>query len=471
MEGQVFMKKYIKLGILILMVIFTLFLIVLKFSGDDNVAEEKETKAKYKLAISNEKEDVDRQVDIRVLVTTDNFENIFHSKATLKCESDCKLIYGDKEKVVKAGKTIKIGTGSKYFKQGKIKLIPTNESAKIELLTVERQYGNPRYLGSIELDLYEDKILITNEVSIEEYLYGVVPSEMPSNYGKTALMVQAVCARTYAYSQVVNESYKKYNAHVDDSVNYQVYNNVEPTDDVLEAVDATCGMIITHKNKPINALFFSTSCGATTIADIWGNKNFPYIKSVYLSDKKGVDLSKEENFDVFIRKNADTYDKDFDLYRWSVMMSADEISYSVNKMLPTIEDVKRTYIGNVKDIEITKRGKGGIIKSIIIKGSEGNVKVRLQGNIRKLFNISNATLYNKDGEATGGFDMLPSGYFVIDKVVKDGKLYFEFIGGGFGHGVGMSQNATRTMAEKGMNYEQIIKFFYKNVELKNMYKL
>ncbi|MBE5926662.1 MAG: SpoIID/LytB domain-containing protein [Lachnospiraceae bacterium] len=465
------MKKYIKLGILLLMVMFTVFLIALKFCENDNIAEEVETKSKYKLAISNEKEDVDRQVDIRVLIMTDDFENIFHSKATLKCDSDCKLIYGDKEKIIKAGKTINIGPESKYFKKGKIKLVPTNENAKIELLTIERQYGNPKYFGSIELDLYDDKILITNEVSIEEYLYGVVPSEMPSNYEKTALMVQAVCARTYAYSQVLSESYKKYNAHVDDSVNYQVYNNVEPTEDVIEAVDETCGMIITYENEPINALFFSTSCGATTIADIWGNKNFPYIKSVYLSDKKGVDLSKEENFDEFIRKEADTYDKDYDLYRWSVMMSADELSYSVNKMLPTIDDVKRTYVGEVKDIEIIKRGKGGIIKTINIKGSEGNVKVRLQSNIRKLFDISNVTLYDKDGEKTGGFDMLPSGYFVVDKVVKEGKLYFEFIGGGFGHGVGMSQNATRTMAEKGMTYEQIIKFFYNKVEIKNMYEL
>lgn len=465
------MKKYIKLGILVFMIIFTVFLIVLRFSGDDNIAEEIETKGKYKLAISNEKENVDSQVDIRVLITTDNFSDIFHSKVTLKCDSDCKLIYGNKEKVIKAGKAINIGTGSKYFKQGKIKILPKDESAKIELLTVKRQYGNPKYRGSIELDLCEDKILITNEVSIEEYLYGVVSSEMPSNYGKTALMVQAVCARTYAYSQIINESYSKYNAHVDDSVNYQVYNNVEPTNDVIEAIDATKGMIITHENKPINALFFSTSCGATTIADIWGNKNFPYIKSVYLSDEKGVDLSKEENFDAFIRKEANTYDKDYDLYRWSVMMSADEISYSINKMLPTISDVKRTYVGNVKDIEITKRGKGGIIKCINIKGSEGSVKVRLQGNIRKLFNISNATLYNKNEEKTEGFEMLPSGYFVVDKVVKDGELYFEFIGGGFGHGVGMSQNATKTMAEKGMTYEQIIKFFYKDIEIKSMYDL
>ena len=465
------MKKYIKLCILILMVIFTVVLIAIRFSADKKVEEEVETKPKYKLAISKEKEDVDKQINIRVLIMTDEYKDIFHSNVSFRCESDCKLIYGNKEKVVKAGKVVKINNNSKYFKKGIIKIVPVNEGAGIELLTVNRQCGNPIYKGTIELGLLEDKILVTNEISIEEYLYGVVPSEMPSNYGKTALMVQAVCARTYAYSQVLSESYKNYNAHVDDSVNYQVYNNVESTNEAIKAVDATKGMIITYDNKPINALFFSTSCGATTLADIWGNKNYPYIKSVFLSEEKGMDLSKEENFEKFIRTEADTFDKEYDLYRWSVSMKAEEISYSVNKMLPTIEGIGRTYIGDVKDIEVIKRGKGGIIKCVKIKGSEGSVKVKLQSNIRKLFDISGVKLLNKDGEETGGFSMLPSGYFVVDKVVRDGELYYEFIGGGFGHGVGMSQNATKTMAEKGMSYEEIISFFYKDVKLQNMYEL
>ena len=464
------MKKYIKLCILVTMVVVTVLLIIVKFT-DNSENTKKETTAKYKLAISKNKEDVDKQINIRVLIMTDDFEDIFHSKVILKCESDCKLIYGNKEKIIKAGKAIKINKDSKYFKKGNIKLIPTDESARLELLTVERQCGNPKYSGSIELALSEDRILITNEISIEEYLYGVVPSEMPSDYGETALMVQAICARTYAYRQVLSESYKTYNAHVDDSVNYQVYNNVNTTKEAVNAVDKTKGIIITHNDEPINALFFSTSCGCTTLADIWGNDNFPYIKSVYLSDKKGIDLSDEDSFNAFIRKNADTYDKDYSLYRWSVMMSADEVSYSVNRALPTIKDVSKAYVGEVTDIQIVKRGKGGILSCIKVKGTEGSVKVSLQGNIRKLFDISNVNLYNKDGEATKGFNMLPSGYFVVDKVVKDGELYFEFIGGGFGHGVGMSQNATKTMAEEGMSYKDILKFFYKDIELKNMYDL
>ena len=464
------MKRYIKLGILIILVLVTIILIIFRFSGTKK-EENKGIVPKYKLAISKEKEDVEKQINIRVLITTDDFKDIFHSNVAFKCESDCKLLYNNNEKIIKAGKTVKINTDSKYLKKGTIKIVPMEENSKIQLMSVERQYGNPKYSGSIELSLSNNKILVTNELSIEKYLCGVVSSEMPYNYGETALMVQAICARTYAYSQVLNESYKKYNAHVDDSVNYQVYNNVETTEETNKAVEKTRGIIITYEDKPINALFFSTSCGCTTLADIWGNKNFPYIKSVYLSDEKGIDLSKEENFDSFIRKQANTYDKEYSLYRWSVTMKADELSYSVNNALPTIKGVDRQYIGEVVNIRVIKRGKGGIIKCIEIKGTEGCVEVELQGNIRKLFNISNSKLYNKDGEIVNGFSMLPSGYFIVDKVVKDGELYFEFIGGGFGHGVGMSQNATRTMAEKGMSYEEILNFFYKNIELQNMYEL
>ena len=463
------MKKYIKLCVLILLVVFTLFLIIIRFYNNEEEIE-KETVGKYKLTISKDEDDIDEQVNIRVLIMTDNFEEIFHSKVWLKCDSDYKIIYGEKEKIISGGKVTKINTKSGYLKKGKVKIVPVNASDKIQILSVERKYGNPKYTGSIELSLTDNQILITNELSLEEYLYGVVPSEMPSNYGQTALMVQAICARTYAYRQVLNNSYKKYNAHVDDSVNYQVYNNEMGTEEATKAVDATKGIIMTYDDEPINALFFSTSCGCTTLADIWGSDNFPYIKSVYLGDKKGPDLSDEETFDEFIRKKSDTYDKDYSLYRWSVTMSADEVSYSVNKTLPHIDNVKRTYVGEVTDIEVIKRGSGGVLKAIKVKGTEGSVTVKLQGNIRKLFDISNCNLENNNGELTEGFAMLPSGCFVVDKVVKDGKLYFEFIGGGFGHGVGMSQNATRTMAEQGMKYEEILKFFYKDIEVKNMYE-
>ena len=60
-------------------------------------------------------------------------------------------------------------------------------------------------------------LLIVNELPLEEYLYAVIPSEMPTYYGLEPLKVQAVCARSYAYKHLVANNLSKYGAHVDDS--------------------------------------------------------------------------------------------------------------------------------------------------------------------------------------------------------------------------------------------------------------
>ena len=122
---------------------------------------------------------------------------------------------------------------------GRISITTVNKEDKITILNVNKSYGNPSYRGDIEIALYDEGLVIINEVPIEEYLYAVVPSEMPVRFGVEALKVQAVCARSYAYKQLMNNSYGKYGAHVDDSVNFQVYNNVEEKEDSIRAVKGT----------------------------------------------------------------------------------------------------------------------------------------------------------------------------------------------------------------------------------------
>ena len=66
---------------------------------------------------------------------------------------------------------------------------------------------------------------MVNELPLENYLCKVVPSEMPASYQKEALKAQAICARSYAYRQIMDYAYPEYQAHVNDSTDYQVYNN------------------------------------------------------------------------------------------------------------------------------------------------------------------------------------------------------------------------------------------------------
>ena len=101
-------------------------------------------------------------------------------------------------------------------------------------------------------------MLLINELALEEYLYAVVPSEMPTYYGIEALKVQAVCARSYAYRHLLANSLSRYGAHVDDSVSYQVYNNIPENEESVLAVKDTYGRVIEYEGEIITAYYFST---------------------------------------------------------------------------------------------------------------------------------------------------------------------------------------------------------------------
>ena len=176
---------------------------------------------------------------------------------------------------------------------------------------MEKSYGNPEYRGTLEVALQDEGLLLINDVLIEEYLYAVVPSEMPNRFGVEALKVQAVCARSYAYRQLLNNSYSRYGAHVDDSVNYQVYNNVQEKEEATEAVRETYGEVASYDGNPITTYYYSTSCGHTSDNSVWGGNpdSCPYLVSETVNpDREETDLSDEETFAEYIRNDNE---KDF----------------------------------------------------------------------------------------------------------------------------------------------------------------
>lgn len=124
-------------------------------------------------------------------------------------------------------------------------------------------------------------------------------------------------------------------------------------------------------------------------------------------------------------------------------------------------------VGTVKDIVVTKRGKSGIIEEMEIVGSEDTILVKGQNNIRTLLSPEETTICKQDGSTVNGWNSLPSAYFYV---VNDGNG-FSLYGGGFGHGVGMSQNGANDMAAMGYTAKAIIEHYYTAVELKDMYQL
>ncbi|HHT98218.1 MAG TPA: SpoIID/LytB domain-containing protein [Clostridiales bacterium] len=445
--------------------------------------------------------------NIRVLLLNNGFKDIHHSKITLTSNKEFTITYGDKVKKYDAKEKVNIKKGDKLLADGRIKIETSSEKARIEILSIERASGNPKYRGTIEIAEDKNGLFIVNELSLEEYLYSVIPSEMPTYYGVEALKVQAICARSYAYKHLYENKLKNYGAHVDDSISYQVYNNIAENDDSILAVKDTYGKVIKYNDEIISAYYFSTSCGHTTSIDnVWGGDKVDYLQgklmvandsvSTIATDKDNKieykDLSNDKNFRDFItNKKILTYDSEFNWYRWNVTMSVANIKKVIDQKLSSryeanpsliLTEVKNgdstvyeskaiDSIGDLKDIVILNRGEGGIITELLIKGSKQNIKVLSEYNIRTLL----APLYDSvnriDDTSIPNLTLLPSAFFVIDKVDKNDKLHsFKIIGGGYGHGVGMSQNGVKSMVESGMEYEDILKYFYQGTNIGNIYK-
>ena len=186
--------------------------------------------------------------NIRVLVKTSEYGALLHEEVVLFCDTDFQVIYGAPNDYqaahFNAGSEICIGQDSEYFVGERVWIVPDVLTGKVVLKNCNRNLGTPAYRGHIELLQREDGIAVINEVLLEEYLYSVVPSEMPSDYPKEALKAQAICARTYAYGKMGRAGYPQYGAHVDDSTSFQVYNNVNEQESTTIAVKETYGQLL-----------------------------------------------------------------------------------------------------------------------------------------------------------------------------------------------------------------------------------
>jgi stage II sporulation protein D len=315
-------------------------------------------------------------------------------------------------------------------------VISASGNGQIKILSMTKSQGNPEYEGKLTVYGAQGGVVLVNELPIEDYLKRVVPSEMPTSYGLEALKVQAVCARSYAYAHLESYAYADYEAHMDDTINFQVYNNTVEKDIVNQAISETCGKMLYYADCVITAFYYSTSCGAGTDVSLWGSNtsNYPYyVSRVISADNRELDLSVEANFRKFItQKNEKDYDYESSYYRWTVEKSSSEIAGNIKSM-------GYSDIGEISAVVVNKRVSGGGVNSVTIKGTKADVCLESEGQIRKAFD-------------------LPSSFFVVDTNSK--QKTFTFTGGGYGHGIGMSQNAVRAMAEQGMDYISILNFFY-----------
>ncbi|MBU5480069.1 SpoIID/LytB domain-containing protein [Blautia sp. MSJ-19] len=354
---------------------------------------------------------------IRVLLTTTEFRSYYHETV--------RIAYNGKERTYQA---------EELNRQGTTVRIPAQKDG-IRIMSTERQYGNPVYSGSMEIIPRKEGLVLVNELTLEQYLTGVVPSEMPAGYASEALKAQAVCARTYAWKQIQEYRVEEGDADVDDSVSFQVYGNVEPQASSTEAVRETTGQILCQNGEPIEAYYFSTSAGVTSTDEIWGAaKASGFLKSVPC-----------------------TFDAE---EPWS--------SWSVEEPWTMIEERVKDRAGQgteLKAVTVTKRSESGAATELEIVTDTDSFEINNEYEIRKFLAPTDCEITEKNGMQTTGGVLLPSAYFELEnspgeKLVLSGK--------GYGHGVGMSQTGANRMAEQGYTYREILDYFFQNVTIENL---
>ena len=438
---------------------------------------------------------------IRVLLKTTGYKDIYHEKIRIVSDCDYLVEYGLAEerqyRSFNAGEELIINADSEYFVGERITITPSLLTGKITLMNISRSQGNPAYRGRIELIKTTEGIVIINQLALEEYLYCVVPSEMPVSYPEEALKAQAICARTYAYGKILSAGYPKYGAHVDDSTSYQVYNNTNEREKSTTAVKDTYGQLLfTPEGGVAQTYYYSTSCGVGGDAQVWKSdaaKEITYLKAKGINrlnvqgDIMQEPLSENQEFERFIStKNIEDYEVAEDWYRWTYQVKKLNVNTLYQKLCScyeanpyqvlTLKD--NTFVSDkirkfssVKDIFISKRGVGGYADELMIATNRGTYKVITQHNIRMLLNDGESMVYRQDGSEVASKTLLPSAFFALTPIREnDIVVGYTLMGGGYGHGVGMSQNGAKSMAESGMTAVEILQFFYDKCSVQKVYE-
>lgn len=434
--------------------------------------------------------------EIRVVLHNEN-QNYLQQEVKLKSGQDYDKVIDGKATTFEAGEEWSAQEFD-WQENNRIRFVPREEKSKMQVISLLRNEEIPSYSGIIEVIKYEEGYGIINEVDMEDYVAGVLPSEMPTSYGKEALKAQAIAIRTYGVAAKNSTSFLAYGAHVDDTTATQVYNRLPIDDKALSAVKETKGLVLKSDGKLIQNKFFAASCGYTANSgEVWASDHFPgksldYLVSrqQYIGDK--LDAPKdEEAFKKFITLTADdldAFDEASPWFRWRIELSGEavkrllvpSIQKSVDEKNIRIEcklngnsnmnDESIEQLGEIKEIKVLERGEGGNVMRLEIIFEKGSVTAETEYLIRKLFSSNEnqgLTVIRSDGTKVHEMNLLPSAFFYIEEE-KDQEEKIEnitLLGGGNGHGVGLSQDGAKGMAERGYRYDEILEHYYKNCEI------
>lgn len=347
-------------------------------------------------------------------------------------------------------------------------LISARDNNLISINGLKRKGKQASYRGYIELARSSkdiNKFAIVNVLSLKNYLKGVVPNEMPVRFGLEALKAQTIAARNYAVTPRI-KAYKEFD--VCDSVACQVYFGANTEEELSDkAIEQTNGIIaLDNENAPILALYSSTAGGYTESYEYAFSdpetKAFPSKDIHYLTavpDNKDFEtLDTDEKAEKFYTSKPEAFDDLSPYYRWSKIWNINELQEVLSKTLPeqsktgfiTPQITSPDEIGKIESIKAIQRGKSGKIIKLEIKTDKNIFIVQKELVIRRCF--------QKDGIS------LPSANFVITYINSELPVY-KFSGGGFGHGVGLSQWGAGKMGSLGYSFDNILQHYYQGIKL------
>ncbi|MBR1970869.1 MAG: SpoIID/LytB domain-containing protein [Clostridia bacterium] len=325
--------------------------------------------------------------------------------------------------------------------------------------------GGTKYRGYILLEKEKNGLMtVLNVVNTEDYIASVLGKEMSYSWPQEALKAQAVCARNFAVCR--GNSHKGYNFDVCSTTHCQVYAGIAGEhENTRKATEATKGVLATYGGKVVPLYFYATSGGKTEdVKNVWGSVH-GYLKAVD---------DPYENPEKASR------------YKWSVTLTKEEIEAKLSKA--------GAKIGNLQNITLDEITPSGRVAKMTFVGDSNSYSVKLEkcrtilGLYSQKFTIesnesqSAASLYTTIGDMSGPFyitngaqNFLAETFSVIDGNGNIAQINMKSTpipadtyiinGGGYGHGVGMSQWGARGMAENGFNYTDILKHYFTGIEL------
>lgn len=275
------------------------------------------------------------------------------------------------------------------------------------------------YEGVFRIQKESEGLVLVNTLPIETYVKYVLPSEMPKSFEEEALKAQAVCARTFAYAHMKNQSYAEYGANLDDSTSFQVYHASGRYPETDKAVEDTKGEVITCNGKLISCYYFSTSAGKTNDMSVWGSATPEYIASCTSEDTNSA------------------------FYTWTAYIDRKQI----------------------RSLKVISQNASDYITELEIEYADKTIALKNENAIRKALGEHLLETVLRDGKVRTDLSMIPSVAFQIAETTDD-KIVLK--GGGFGHGIGMSQYGANRMAEEGIGYKDIISHYFQFVVVKSI---